>query len=301
MDSYALGYEKKKMKSHRCHKILRSMEMTSIFQDNFGLMEERRLKYQIYNFNPDSWKDINIYLTPDRDLRFYTRDVSLNGNTYWLVKRSTNWFMQRPSCSLSRMKPFGEGRRFGGRAIDRCKLHFQNMYRLRVEGRVRVRDSPHFFLLCFDFTTERFGPPLDLPFDYRQDDSVSLSSVREEQLAVLCQRSDTLEMEIWISNKIEPEAASWSKLFVAVNLKTRLTFPFEHGSFFVDRGEKVVVVFDRDLEMHCVAYIIREDGYFKKVDLGEYIYNYDCPVIVCPYVPSSVQIKQATPRGNHVD
>ncbi|XP_010489874.1 PREDICTED: F-box/kelch-repeat protein At3g16740-like [Camelina sativa] len=277
MDSYALGYEKKKMNSRRCHKILRSMEMISIFQDNIGLMEERRRKYQIYNFNADSWKDINIYLTPDRDLQFYTRDVSLNGNTYWLVKRSTNWFMQRPSCSLSRRKPFGEGGRFVGRATDRCKL-LQNMYRLRVEGRVRVRDSPKFFLLCFDFTTERFGPPLDLPFDYRQDDSVSLSSVREEQLAVLCQRSDTLEMEIWISNKIEPEAASWSKLFVAVNLKTRLTFPFEHGSFFVDKGKKVVVVFDRDQEiikgMHCVAYIIGEDG---------------------------LQIKQATPRGNHVD
>ncbi|XP_019096384.1 PREDICTED: F-box/kelch-repeat protein At3g16740-like [Camelina sativa] len=250
MDSYALGYEKKNMNSRRCHKILRSMEWTWILKDGIGLIEVRRRKYQIYSFNSDSWKD--IHLTPNRHLRFYTRDVSLKGNTYWLVRRDTNWFMRRPHCNLSRREPFR------GRVRDNSDLFLQN--RLIMEE--RVRETPKFFLLCFDFTRERFGPPLDLPFHYRQEDSVPLSSVREKQLAVLCQRYDTLEMEIWISNKIEPEAASWSKLFVAVNLKTRLTFPFEHGSFFVDKGKKVIVVFDRDLEMHCVAYIIGEDGYF---------------------------------------
>ncbi|KAF3529379.1 hypothetical protein DY000_02042696, partial [Brassica cretica] len=45
------------------------------------------------------------------------------------------------------------------------------------------------FLLCFDFTTERFGPRLRLPFRGRYGDTVTLSSVGEEQLAVLFQKS----------------------------------------------------------------------------------------------------------------
>lgn len=60
------------------------------------------------------------------------------------------------------------------------------------------------FLLCFDFTTERFGPCLPLPFESYSEDAVTLSSVRDEQLAVLYQNCDTYEMEIWVTTKIEP-------------------------------------------------------------------------------------------------
>jgi len=41
-----------------------------------------------------------------------------------------------------------------------------------------------YFLLCFNFTSERFGPRLPLPFYPMDVDTVSLSSVREEQLVV---------------------------------------------------------------------------------------------------------------------
>uniref|UniRef100_A0A1J3G4E6 F-box/kelch-repeat protein n=1 Tax=Noccaea caerulescens TaxID=107243 RepID=A0A1J3G4E6_NOCCA len=44
------------------------------------------------------------------------------------------------------------------------------------------------FLICFDFETERFGPRLPLPFHGFVGDTVTLSSVREEQVAVLFQR-----------------------------------------------------------------------------------------------------------------
>lgn len=65
------------------------------------------------------------------------------------------------------------------------------------------------FLLFFDLTTEKFGPHLPLPFKYPfREDTITLSIVGEEQLAVLGQHQHWTE--IWISNKIEPNAVSWS-------------------------------------------------------------------------------------------
>ncbi|KAG7582478.1 F-box-like domain superfamily [Arabidopsis suecica] len=130
------------------------------------------------------------------------------------------------------------------------------------------------------------------------------SSVRDEQLAVLFQRDDTLHMEIWITTKIEPEVVLWSKkLFLAVDMRPIYDFPFgvTAGSFFVDEEKKVAVVFDIDMrdtytEMGSYAYIIGEDGYFKKVDLGEPSKEYSFP-IMCSYVPGLVQIKRPT-RGS---
>ncbi|CAL9221124.1 unnamed protein product [Arabidopsis halleri] len=298
VNMYALGYEKKENSRRRCHKILRSMEMKPIFVDDYEICGKRH-EYQIYNFKSDSWNDIDV--TPNRDIRFYGHDVSLKGNTYWLVRRAINWeplrFGRQERCA-GRVR-LGAQERFGGQ--ERC-VRFGGQARY---GRVQeqVRTIPEIFLLCFDFTTEIFGPRLRLPFKSRFGDSVTLSSAREEQLSVLCQRYDTLQMEIWISSKIEPEAVLWNKLLVAVNMKTLLTFPFKHGNFFVDVRKKVVVVFakDRKKPRRCVAYVIGEDGYFKKVDLGESSDEHGDPVLVCPYVPSSVQIKQATPRGNHID
>uniref|UniRef100_A0A0D3B129 F-box domain-containing protein n=1 Tax=Brassica oleracea var. oleracea TaxID=109376 RepID=A0A0D3B129_BRAOL len=90
------------------------------------------------------------------------------------------------------------------------------------------------FLVCFDFTTETFSPPLPLPFEAFPDDTLILSSSSSssvggeyplQQLVVLFQSADTLKMEIWISNTIEqPNAAlSWNS-----------------------KEKKVAVVFDKD-------------------------------------------------------
>ncbi|KAG5415915.1 hypothetical protein IGI04_003482 [Brassica rapa subsp. trilocularis] len=50
-------------------------------------------------------------------------------------------------------------------------------------------------LVCFDFTTARFGLRLPLPFhSYPKEGVVTFSNVREEQLAVLFQRKETLRM-----------------------------------------------------------------------------------------------------------
>lgn len=64
-------------------------------------------------------------------------------------------------------------------------------------------------LLSFDFTTERYQRP-SLPFQNHPGDTIALSVVREEQLSVLHWSFDTLEMEIWVSTKIETTAVWWS-------------------------------------------------------------------------------------------
>ncbi|KAG7582235.1 F-box domain [Arabidopsis suecica] len=257
--SFALGYEKKDKNSHRSLKILRSIEKIMGFVGNGYRGEFRSFKFEIYNFNSNSWKDIT--LTAKGNMRFYKCGVSLKGNTYWLAKNNT-------SITYS-----------GGCLC--CARRRQNS---AIENR-------EFFLICFDFTTERFGPRLSLPFHSSIVDSVTLSSVRDEQLAVLFQRKGTLQMEIWITSNIEPEAASWSMLFLVVDKKTLLTYD-QHESFFVDEEKKVVMVFakDKETKMRNVAYCYGEDGYFETVVFGESTDKNGCP-LVCSYVPSSVQIK----------
>jgi len=46
-----------------------------------------------------------------------------------------------------------------------------------------------YFLICFDFTAERFGQVLPLPFQHHEDDNnnETLSCVKEEKLSVLYQ------------------------------------------------------------------------------------------------------------------
>ncbi|XP_023641317.1 putative F-box protein At3g17620 [Capsella rubella] len=128
------------------------------------------------------------------------------------------------------------------------------------------------------------------------EDTVSLSSVRDEQLAVLFQRRGSSHMEIWITEEIEPREVCWrSKLFVAVNINPLTCFQF-HGSFFVDEGKKVAVIFGRDMDEHdhvrYAAYVVTgKDGYLKKVDLGESTFERGSPLMCSSYVPSSVQIK----------
>ncbi|AEC06807.1 F-box protein [Arabidopsis thaliana] len=137
--------------------------------------------------------------------------------------------------------------------------------------------DPSYFLLCFDFTTERFRPPLPLPFQPYFGDTVALSSVGDNQIAVLCQRSSSpYTLKIWISSKVEPNAVSWNKLFLKVDMKplTGNSFSYSGGSFFVDEEKKMAVVLDKNIgggfdPTRNIAYIIGKEGYFKKVDLGE--------------------------------
>jgi len=151
------------------------------------------------------------------------------------------------------------------------------------------------FLLSFDFTKERFGPRLPLPFRAVFGDTVTLASVREEQLAVLFHWASVVK--IWITNKIEPNAVSWSNLLFAVDMKPVAVFWFPNvaRSLFVDEEKKVAVVLDKEIKDKChlparnIAYNIGNNGILNKVDLGESRDKF-CYPLVCSYVPSSVQI-----------
>ncbi|KAL0676350.1 hypothetical protein Bca4012_004331 [Brassica carinata] len=110
------------------------------------------------------------------------------------------------------------------------------------------------FLICFDFTTERFGPRLSLPFHTGFECTVSLSSVREEQLAVLLQVDYLLRMEIWVTTKIEPEEVSWNMLFFAVNMEPFLDFQFGMSQGNISEEANVIAMnLNKKSEAHSVS------------------------------------------------
>lgn len=142
------------------------------------------------------------------------------------------------------------------------------------------------YLVCFDFARERFGPFHSLPFHSHPLHSVTLSCVREEQLAVLFEPLKLPVIEIWVTTKIdEPNPIRWKK-FLKVDISGLRLHSF--GCFFIDQEKKVAVVFERS-----IAHIIGEKGCLRKVDIGEPanlgVLRY-CRSLVCSYVPSVVQI-----------
>ncbi|CAN7106470.1 unnamed protein product [Brassica rapa subsp. narinosa] len=86
-----------------------------------------------------------------------------------------------------------------------------------VAQRVKEVDQMGEYLICFDFTSERFRHCLDLQSNSRND-SVILSSVRDEQLALLFYSVGTYEIEIQITTKIEANELTWIN-FLKVDLK----------------------------------------------------------------------------------
>jgi len=142
-------------------------------------------------------------------------------------------------------------------------------------------------IICFDFTSERFGPLMPLPFvRYTSGSLVTLSCVREEKLAVLFCNNATVE--VWITTKIETDKISWSK-FLTVNMYVDLL----EGSFFIDEVKKVAMIFDIPMNRETV-YIVGEAGNVKELHLGQPadVDKHFSPLLVCSYVPSLVQIKQ---------
>ncbi|EOA34428.1 hypothetical protein CARUB_v10021958mg [Capsella rubella] len=142
------------------------------------------------------------------------------------------------------------------------------------------------FLISFDFTTERFGPRVCLPFKgCSYWDTISLSStVREDRLSVFFQNEDTLKMEIWITNNItQTKAMSWSPFF---KIDPSIHRFGTEVSFVIDEQNKVIVCCDENEEdNNDFVYIIGEDQYWRKVDIGKKTYS---PRLFS-YAPSLVQ------------
>ncbi|KAL0714302.1 hypothetical protein Bca4012_021281 [Brassica carinata] len=203
------------------------------------------------------------------------------------------------------------------RTLDDVTLHWvcgQDYFHLNasLKGNTyfldRYRDNEMFngFLLCFDFTTERFGDQLHLPWSQEPcyySRVTLISCFREEKLAALYMDSPISGMGIWVTTNTEPDELLWSNFF-----KTNLeAIPcndcFGARCFFNDEEKKRVVVFSggsvtntkAEEEYYNAAYIIGEKDYFRTVDLGgTHTPHYCFGPVVCSnsYVPSLVQIKQ---------
>ncbi|KAG7583006.1 F-box-like domain superfamily [Arabidopsis suecica] len=121
-------------------------------------------------------------------------------------------------------------------------------------------------IICFDFTSERFGPLLRLPFRATRDSLWTLSCVREEKLAALfCHE---YVVEVWITTRIEANKVSWSKF---LTFDVGEYYPMINPgarSVFVDEVNKVAMIFDKTLT-YDKTLIIGEAGYVRYVDLGE--------------------------------
>lgn len=165
------------------------------------------------------------------------------------------------------------------------------------DGGIMVSDLED-FLICFDFTNERFGPRLPLPFHSRLQEGVTLSCVGEEQLSVLYGRLYTVgTLEFWVSTKIEPSTVSWSK-FLKVDMTTHVGYLCRVESFVIDEEERVAMVFDGDRDQEPS----KTRPYHRALTVGDGYVEYvvslrksptECrPPLVCAssYLPSLVQI-----------
>ncbi|KAF8081754.1 hypothetical protein N665_0868s0010 [Sinapis alba] len=138
---------------------------------------------------------------------------------------------------------------------------------------------------------------------YRRFNHMLKKVVREEQLVVLYQGDSSCLVEIWVTNRIEANAVSWSsKVLLSVYIPQ--LFDFFSGSFIIDEEQKLVVIFDKDEKyIHNTAYIIGENGWYKTLDLREEIYHrekngeFTSMPLVCSYSPTSVKIQQRARRG----
>ncbi|CAG7876890.1 unnamed protein product [Brassica rapa] len=144
------------------------------------------------------------------------------------------------------------------------------------------------FLQCFDFTGEGFGPRLPIPCEFFS--FASLSSVKEEKLALLFKHQCGTKVDVWVTDKIEPGAVSWSKLFKVETLQL-LCHGCMFGSFLIDEEKKTVVVFY--IYGGCYTksrYIIDgESGDIRQVERIGSQYSKLYNLVGC-YVPSSVQV-----------
>ncbi|KAJ4909178.1 F-box/kelch-repeat protein [Raphanus sativus] len=229
----------------------------------------------------DDFNDLDTYLF-GYDMNHNHKILRFHGLVFEMYELSSNsWRVLDVKLHDSWMV------KYGGHLIVSLK---GNAYFRAVE--ITTDDVENDVILRFDFTTETFGlQPLLLPFLASCGEAVTLSSVRDQKLALLHQIGhERIEaLEIWITTKIDDEAVTWSK-FMNVDMRPLIgdryvRFDEYFASFFIigsdkEEEEKVAVVFDMDGYEFCfelvrtdhyhTAFIIGdgEEGYYKTVNLG---------------------------------
>ncbi|AEE33944.1 unnamed protein product [Arabidopsis thaliana] len=206
---------------------------------------------EIYEVNSNSWRVLGT-VTPDFTIPLDAEGVSLRGNSYWIASHKREEIEEEEE----------------------------------EENEYFIND----FLISFDFTTERFGPRVSLPFKCESSwDTISLSCVREERLSLFFQDDGTLKMEIWMTNNItetKTTTMSWSP-FLKIDLYTYGHRFGNEVSFLVDEENKVIVCCDEEEDdINDTVYIIGENEYWRKEDIVQRSYR----PRMFSYVPSLVQI-----------
>ncbi|EOA32262.1 hypothetical protein CARUB_v10015523mg [Capsella rubella] len=152
-------------------------------------------------------------------------------------------------------------------------------------------DIDYIHIICFDFTKERFGPLMRLPFGAKDDSLVALSCVRDEKLAALfCY---DYVVEFWFTTKIEAKKMLWTRFLTLNidNLGTLIPGRLLHGAFFIDEAKRVAMILDKTWNGEDTFHIMGDAGYGKEVSLGEPEDKLFYHPLVCSYAPSLVQIE----------
>ncbi|CAN6920905.1 unnamed protein product, partial [Brassica oleracea] len=200
------------------------------------------------------------------------------GQTRWIQPRNTFRSEDRYAVGYDKNRNYKILRVFGKYdtkgefgSVDKYLIFGYEIYELSSSSWKVFNVSPDWNIDSYQrgvSLKEKFGKRLPLPFKTHDvGNFVSLSCVREEQLAVLHQSSVIDHtLEIWVSSNIDLGAVSWSK-FLRTTSFCRVDF--QAGSFFIDEEKKVAVVVDLDnggqarTETHYNqrANIIGEDEY----------------------------------------
>ncbi|XP_022556711.2 putative F-box protein At3g20030 isoform X1 [Brassica napus] len=279
LDSYALGYDKKK---NRKHKILRFLD------DNIG---NNVFTYEIYDFSSDSWRVLNI--TPDYDTTFFQRGVSLKGNAYFFATEKLRVVTEEeytpephkflicfdftiesfgPPLPLPFNLYTGDTGTLSSLRDEKLAALYQCCDMAEVEIWVTTKIEEPNALSWIPFLRIDLEPftGFDLQF---QHDGASFFIEEEKKIAVVFHLDSSDQMTYYDS---------------------------DHEDLIGENGSSEITCND-------TAYIIGENGYFQKVGLGEGVsdpsplnFGEYCPLVCSSsYVPSLVQISHQFAGDNN--
>ena len=102
------------------------------------------------------------------------------------------------------------------------------------------KSIPDFFIQCFDFSKEIFEETCCLPFVNRDDDWL-LSGSRGDSLSLLS-KDKYGKIQLWVTNNLTDEIASWSKYFnVTPPYLTIIFHGYFNTTFFIHKTNMIML------------------------------------------------------------
>ncbi|KAF2612477.1 hypothetical protein F2Q70_00007130 [Brassica cretica] len=102
------------------------------------------------------------------------------------------------------------------------------------------KSIPDFFIQCFDFSKEIFEETCCLPFVNRDDDWL-LSGSRGDSLSLLS-KDKYGKIQLWVTNNLTDEIASWSKYFnVTPPFLTIIFHGYFNTTFFIHKTNRIML------------------------------------------------------------